>query len=146
MIPFTMRICVYVNKIYTCMCWHAELHHFIAFLPKLQHKPSKNGLYKTYMDASAIIDNPHLHSYSNRAIFLVTKNDKGIWGPWSNLWNDAPRERRSQNLKASQSVKDVEYEQPLDMSFIHLLNAKVHTCVHVSINGDISIYIYVCIN
>ena len=69
---------------------------------------------------------------------------------WTNLWNDAPRERRSQNLKASRSVKDVEYQPPLDMSFIHLLNTKVHTCVHVSINGDISlciyIYIRVCIN
>ena len=57
---------------------------------------------------------------------------------WSNLWNDAPRERRSQNLQASRSVKDVEYQPPLDMSFIRLLNTKVHACVHVSINGDIS--------
>ena len=57
---------------------------------------------------------------------------------WSNLWNDAPRERRSQNLKTSQSVKDVEYQPPLDMSFIRLLNTKVHTFVHVSMNGDIS--------
>lgn len=53
---------------------------------------------------------------------------------------------RHENVALKTSVKDVEYEPPLDMSFIRLLNAKEHTFVHVSINGDISIFIYIYVS